>query len=140
MPAPNDCEIARVFTRRPGQVIADTTFRTDETFEVVVEGEVGQTLLDSGAPYEIGVTVRNLTDGSTTPAQHNVRANHDFLDAGEWDAPTHQEVFGPFNPIPGAFQQGAHMYEVIAYIRARKTDPDVSYARSPLFIVYKHTP
>jgi len=140
MPAPNDCEIARVFTRRPGQVIADTTFRTDEKFEVVVEGEVGQTLLDSGAPYVIGVTVRNLTDGSTFTPQHNVEEAHDFLDAGEWDAPTHQQAFGPFTPVPGTFQQGAHMYEVLAYIRARKTDPDVSYARSPLFIVYKHTP
>ena len=132
MSAPNDVSIARVYTRKVGGAIADTSFDSDEKFEVVVEAEAGSAIHGTGAPYQIGIAVRNLTDSSTTV--HNLEEDGTFGTAGEWENLAYEEVFGPFSPVPGDFQQGVHCYEIIAYVRARKTDPDVSFAKSPVFL------
>ncbi len=136
MPAPNDIEIVRAYTRRVDGTIADVQFMSAENFEVVVECEGGSAISGSGSPYRIGVTVRNLTDSSILP--------HNDTEAGvvNWPDGTYQTVFpsggGGYTPVPGEGQYGVHCYEVIAWLRVRPVDPDVSFARSPIFLVYHH--
>lgn len=133
MPAPNDVEITRVYTREVGGSIADVQFPFNDDYEVVIEAEAGSAIAGSGLPFQIGVTVRNLTDSTVTP--HNVIQNGTITNA-TWPGGVHQAIFGPFTPIPGAAQIGVHTYEAIGFLTARAADPDVSVAKSPLFLVH----
>ena len=139
MPAPNDVEIVRVYTRSVGENISDVQFRSDENFEVVVETEAGSAKLGSGEPFQIGVTVRNLTDSSISTHNDTQSGN---ISNPDWTSPALETVFPAsgtgYTPSPGLGQAGTHCYEVIAWLRVRANDPDVSFARSPIFLVYHH--
>ena len=139
MPAPNDVEIVRVYTRRVGGPIADVQFRSDENYEVVVECEAGSAIAGSGLPFQIGVTVRNLTDSSIS--EHNDSISGTVV-APDWPGSTLQVVFpaggGGYTPDPGVGQAGVHLYRAIGWLKVRATDPDVSVAWSPVFLVYHH--
>lgn len=141
MPAPNDVEIVRVYTRNLTDPTADVQFRSDENYEVVVECEAGTAIAGSGLPFHIGVTVRNLTD-SNIP-EHNDTISGTVV-APDWPGSTLEVVFpdggGGYTPDPGVGQIGVHLYETVAWLKVRATDPDVSFARSPIFLVYHHGP
>ena len=127
---PNDVGIVRVYTRRPGAPVADETFSAKEKFEVVVEAEAGQAILDSGAPYSICIVVRDLTT-STTEISYTCK-DGDFRDPDPaWNKRDYVAVFGPYDPL-----NAGHIYEVLASVKARKVDPDVSFVNSPMFMYH----
>ena len=134
---PNDVEIVRVYTRQPKGDIADSTFATSEKCEVVVEAEAGSAIWAMGVPYWIGVSVRDLTDNTVKVYSTEEGSN---LGGSKWEKKTYKKVFGPFTlkDISGLTKlQGAHCFEVLAYVRAGMQEPDVSFARSPLFMYYE---
>ncbi len=139
MPAPNDVEIVRVYTRNPGGEIADVQFHAAAKYEVVVEAECGSTLHGNGGPYWIGVTVSNLTD-VTASVKHDIAAATFGAPLPDWEKFAHQQVFGPFDSDWPGGQTGVHVYQVYAWVKARKVDPNVSLVGPHLFLVYEHEP
>ena len=128
---PNDAELVRVFTRKPGEDIADATFPYNENIEIVVEAEAGSAIFGSGSPYEADVVVRDLTDNTLI---HAVGTASGSLGSGGWNTKPTEFTFSIHAHHLGAAKEN-HILEVIAYLRVRAADPDVSFARSPLFII-----
>ncbi len=136
----NDVEISRVYTRLAKGVIADITFASNEKCEIVVEAEAGETVFKNGGPYIIGIAVHDLTDSKVEI--HNFEEKANYQDAGKWDTQAYQKVFGPFSleDVSGFTAiQGLHCFEVLAYVRSGKQDPDVSFAKSPTFAYFEGT-
>ncbi|MFQ5709433.1 MAG: hypothetical protein ACE5HO_18400 [bacterium] len=136
----NDVEIARVYTRAPGGIIADTTFASNEKCEIVVEAEAGSAVFDTGGPYIIGIAVHDLTDSKVEI--HNFEEQSNYQAPGTWVNQSYQKVFGPFSlqDVSGFTAiQGLHCFEVLAYVRSGKKNPDVSFAKSPVFVYFEGT-
>jgi len=132
----NDVEIARVYTRLPKNVIADVTFASNEKCEIVVEAEAGRAVFDHGGPYVIGIAVHDLTDSKVEV--HNFEEIDEY--GRKWDTQGYQAIFGPFSlkDISGFTAiQGLHCFEVLAYVRSGKNNPDVSFAKSPTFSYFE---
>ncbi|RMD93736.1 MAG: hypothetical protein D6814_15220 [Calditrichaeota bacterium] len=128
---PNDAELVRVYTRNPGGAIADVTFPFNQNIEIVVEAEAGSAIFGSGAGFEVGVVVRDLTDNTIIPTTGAIA---DSLSAGAWSTQSTQFTFTISSADLGAAKEN-HIVEVIAFLRVRVADPDVSFARSPLFMI-----
>ena len=138
MPAGNDFDLVRVFTRAVNGATAETALPFNAPFEVVLEAESGATLLASGAQFGIGLVVRDLTTGanflaapsagSNTPA---VAANANMASAA-WPVQTVQFLYTV--NAPGAATEG-DFFEVLSSIRMGVNNPDVEFATSPLFIM-----
>jgi hypothetical protein len=135
---PNDVELVRVFTRRTGSAIADITFPFNVGFQVVLDAEAGNAIFAGGAQFEVGVVVRDLTDGTviaTTPVPPTPPPpSPAHLNAPEWPALANRFVYNVAAGALGAAKEN-HICEVLAFLRVNVTDPDVSFARSPLFII-----
>jgi len=125
----NDVEVVRVYTRRPGSMVADQTFPAAQNFELVIECEVGATKFGDGGSYRIGFVVRDLS--ACAIVIPNTIITGTFGDA-TWPTMDLQYV----HPLPaqGVAQQ-FHIYEAIAFVTAGNINPDVSFARSPMLII-----
>jgi hypothetical protein len=101
---------------------------SDAEFEVVVEAEAGAAIHGSGAKYFIQIVVRDLTD-FTIVHKDNLEGH---LAHEPWPEPVLSHAF----PIPA---QGSakeyHIYEVLASLGVGIRNPNVSFAKSPLFII-----
>jgi hypothetical protein len=146
---PNDAELVRVFTRRPGTaVIGDATVSRAAGFDVAVQAEAGQAIHQSGAVFATNIVVKDLSDDTTiahTPAngfgEGSGAGRPDNLGsagANGWPAPDREFEY---NVAPGAIPAGKvnHVCQVIAWLRVGRTGtplgPDSSFAVSPLFII-----
>jgi len=64
MPSANDFDLVRVFTRAVGGATAETALPFNANFEVVIEVEAGQALLNGGGQFAVALVVRDLTTGA----------------------------------------------------------------------------
>jgi hypothetical protein len=125
----NDVEVVRVYARRVGSPVSDNTFPSNAAFEVVIEAEAGSTKHGDGGSYDIQLVVRDLSSNTVIVQANNLAGN--FGDAN-WP---NLDLSHAFNvPAQGAGQQG-HIYEAVAVLTAGNVNPDVSSARSDLFII-----
>ncbi|MDX1522733.1 MAG: hypothetical protein R3264_13985 [Anaerolineae bacterium] len=143
---PNDAELVRVFTREVGGAIADVTFPVADDFEVVVEVEAGSAIFGGGTQYETGIVVRDkmagdtiqatpqLASGAGVPANPAGFGPEGMAGAGtEWLSQANQFVYKVEAAALGGREN--HICEVMAFLKVRVTDPDVSFAISPHFII-----
>lgn len=138
---PNDVELVRVFTREVDAPVADITFPYTSPFEVVVDAEVGSSLHGTGGQFEVGVIVRDLTTGgvltsavAAIPNTPPPGASANFGSA-PWSNPGNQKFVYRIQRLP-RFDED-HICEVLAWLRVGIQNPDVSFARSPLFIIQR---
>jgi hypothetical protein len=73
---PNDARLVRIYTRKQGGVVSDETpiggtVGNAAQFEVVVEGEAGNTLGGSGQPYQLRISAIDLTDVNNPESAQN---------------------------------------------------------------------
>ena len=136
---PNDVELVRVFTRQPAGATADVTFAVNQPFQIIVEAEAGATYMLGGAlvnaTYQVGVTVRDLTDGSTIPVTAPIDASG-TIPATWTNAPARSFTF---NVAAQPQAKADHCLEVLAFLRVLPPAtiiPDVSFVTSPLFIIH----
>ena len=128
---PNDIQLARVWTRNTGGTVSDVTFPSDTAFQVVVDAEAGATAATSGMPWEITICVRDLHDNSPIVLTDSLSGT---LGAAPWNNPELAAVFTI--PAQPPARRG-HVLEVLAQLSVRPVDPDVSFARSPLFCIQR---
>ncbi|NIR48737.1 hypothetical protein GWO43_09895 [candidate division KSB1 bacterium] len=143
---PNDAELVRVYTREIGGTIADVTFPFDKDIEVVVEAEAGTALFDSGGQFDLRVFVRNLkaNGGKNDPILVPLKGKSGNADVVQtsgafgsgWDAQATNFIFIIPKSSLGPKKEGAIM-EILACLQIGIKRPDVSIARSPLFIIHK---
>jgi serine/threonine protein kinase len=125
---PNDVQLVRVYPSESEGRILEKSIPSDTEFEVVVEAKAGVTIHGDGAKYFIQIVVRDLTD-FTVVYEDNLKGN---LGQEPWSEPVLLHAF----PIPA--QNPArenHIYEVLASLSAGIRNPNVSFAKSPLFII-----
>ncbi|MDX1522732.1 MAG: serine/threonine-protein kinase [Anaerolineae bacterium] len=126
---PNDVQLVRVYPREEGGTILEETFPSDAAFEVVVEAKAGAAIFGGGGPYSIHIVVRDLTD--FTVVYEGSKEGKLFYE------PWHEPVLSyPFTiPAPGPTKDN-HIFEALASLRVGLKTPNISFARSPVFIVY----
>ncbi len=143
MPSANDFDLVRVFTRAVGGATAETALPFNANFEVVIEVEAGQALLNGGGQFAVALVVRDLTTGanfavtatpSGTAQTPNVGAPANLASAA-WPIQAVQFVYTTQNP-PGAATEN-DFCEALASIRVGVNNPDVEFATSPLFILIR---
>ncbi len=126
---PNDVQLVRVYPREKGGKILEETIPSDAEFEVVVEAKAGAAIHGSGGKYSIQIVVRDLTD-FTVVHRDNLEGN---LAYEPWDEPVFWHAF----PVPA---QGPakeyHIYEVLASLQVGVRNPNVTFTKSPLFIIW----
>jgi hypothetical protein len=119
-----------VYTREVGAEIFENTFPSNAGLEVVVEAKAGTAIHGGGGRYSIDVVVRDLTDFTVV---HDDALEGNFA-SKPWDEPVFSHAF----PIPA---QGPgkenHIYEVLACLSVGVRNPNVSFAKSPMFIIIK---
>jgi len=127
--APNDIELTRVWTRKIGGTVAHHTFPSGTGFEIVVDCESGASIQGSGSPWEIGICVRDLCDNN--PIVFTATQNGS-LGSPPWIS---LDFFAVFTiPAPTPAQEG-HIWEVVASLKVRPIDPDMSFSKSALFCI-----
>ena len=139
---PDDVDLTRAFVREIGDVVSTSAVRTTQGLQVVVEVEAGANIFGIGAPYITNVTIRNLTTGAPIAARPTAGPNagvfggdyHGAMQDASWPAPNahNQFVWEVPAPLPAGLQN--NVCEVIAFLRARTTTPDVEFAISDPFI------
>ena len=127
---PNDVQLLRVYPRNKGGTILEETLPSEAEFEVVVEAKAGETIHGGGGNYLIQIVVRDLTDFTIV---HKERLEGNFTDK-VWDEPALSYAF--LIPAQGAAKEN-HIYEVLASLCVGVRNPNVSFAKSPMFIITK---
>lgn len=128
---PNDVELTRVYTRRVGQPVADSTLSSAEDFEVVTEVEAGFAEFDKGAKYTTGIVIRDLSADTNIPHHPNSMAG--ALGDPPWKAQAEQLVYHVKKA--DLKNREGHLCEIYAYLLEGKKDPDASFLRSQLFLI-----
>lgn len=130
---PNDVDLTRVFVREPGTVVADSSIQVAGGLEVVVEAEAGTTVFGGGTQFLTNIVIKDLTDGTNIAAVPGVGFGPAAMDTAAWPAVDHQFVYN----VPAATLAGRqnHVCEVLAFLKAGITNPDVEFASSELFIL-----
>ncbi len=142
MPSAMDFDLVRVFTRAVGGATAETALPFNANFEVVLEVEAGQPLVNSGAQFAVGLLVRDLTTGANfavtaTPsgtAQTPTVATNANLASAAWPIPAVQFVYTVTAPGPATEND---FCEALASVRVGVNNPDVEFATSPVFIIIR---
>src|SRR5882672_5804492 len=131
---PNDVQIIRVYTREKGAVIADFTIDSGKDAEVVVEAEAGLAALGNGSPWQLGIVIKDLVNGSviafTSPPPVN-----GTLGVAPWAT---QDTTIAYT-VPSANLTGSKgdLCQVYAYLLVGNglTPYYASFAESPVFLV-----
>lgn len=134
MSAPNDTNLVRVWARDAGEFISTTSFSVKNNFEVVVELEAGSAIFGGGTQYVTGIVVRDLTKNetifkSTTPPSIPGQMGDNF-----WPSAKHPISYIIHSNYLTNRQD--HFFSILAFLRARVSDPDVSFAKSELLFLY----
>ena len=126
----NDVKLVRVYTREIGGRIFEDTFPSDSEFEVVVEAKAGAAIHGGGGKYVIRIVVRDLTD-LTVVHEDGLEGN---FASKPWDEVDFSHAFSI--PAQGPAKEN-HIYEVLASLVVGVRNPNVSFAKSPVFIITK---
>lgn len=134
MPSANECELSSVYVRYTDVVghggISEESIKDNQSFDLVLELEAGQTIFDSGAAYNLFVVLNDLSDSSKT-VYTNTQAGS--LGDPKWQAMnTTFSWTVPAGTVPLADD---HVYQAIAVMSVGKRDPIVDAEQSDLFIV-----
>ncbi len=136
---PDDVDVIRTYTRNTGALTGDVAFPTGKDFEIVVDAEAGTDAHGGGGQFEVGVVLRDLTASTTlaTPVNHlptPPSGTNDNFGNPSWPAAGPQRFV---YTIPQATINGRedHILQVLAWVRYRVSNPDVSFAESPMFII-----
>ncbi len=127
---PNDVQLIRVYARERKGKIIDKTFASDAEFEVAVEAEAGKSIHGGGAKFSFHIVVRDLTD--FTIVKEDKMAGH--LSEKHWPDPVLSHTF-PM-PTQGPNKEN-HIYEILASLSVGVRNPNVSFTKSPLFIIHQ---
>ena len=129
---PNNAELVRVFTRETNAAIADTTLPVSADFDVVVEAKAGSAIHGTGAAFCTNIVVRDITANDDIPPSPAVGFGG-AMHTHAWPNVDHQFVY----TVPTANLVGRenHLCQVLAFLRVGITNPYVSFAVSPLFLL-----
>lgn len=141
---PNDANIVRVFTRVVDGPVAESAFPSDTDFEVVVEVEAGSAIFSLGGQYTVELVIVDYGSFNlfATPAPKPpgaptapAVAAADHMKTGKWTNQSQQFVY-TVSKTDLTTREG-HFCEVLASLSVGVTTPDMSFARSGLFIITK---
>ncbi len=124
----NDIQLVRIYRREMEGKILEDTFPSSSQFEIFVEAKAGAAIYSSGGKYYLHIVVRDLTDFTIVHVE-NIEGN---LACELWNEPVLRHAF----PIAaqGPAKQ-CHIYEVLASLHVGIRNPNVSFVRSPMFII-----
>jgi hypothetical protein len=133
---PNDVELVRAFARRSGATVADIAFPVNQPIEIVVEAEAGAAIIGSGTDYATNIVVQDLSvfqiiPSAVAPGARPLTGN--LGTAGQW--PNRDQVFRLTVAAAALAGRQNHICQVIAWLKVRISDPDMSFAVSPHFIL-----
>ncbi len=135
----NDVEMVRVFTRQVNSDVADISYAHNDQFEIVVEAEAGQSKFNDGGPYRFDITVRCLTHNMNIELHEEITGNlAEAAGINKWDQQKKQfktNAMDCEHLLPGG--KWNDCFEVLAVLSVGRLNPDISIARSPLFVCHK---
>lgn len=132
---PNDAELVRIYTASlsgfPDQTpITGTTPNTDVQFKVIVEGEAGEVLGQSGQPYDLTIQALDITNGTNPGASFTQAAPGAFM-APNW--PNYKNEFTVTILAADVPAINGHLLRYYAVLTsANQID---SFVESPLFLL-----
>ncbi len=139
---PLDAQIERVYTRRTGVDVPDTTPNLTpgapsplaHTFELVVEATSGDILANTGAPYTLSIVAHDITVGTVAdPSRFSqVTSGESFLTTNTPPWPAYKRAFR-IN-VTG-FGLSGHIFKYYATLVSANQNV-VSFAESPLFMLF----
>ena len=134
MPSANQCELASVYVRYTDTTnhggISEESIKDNQSFDLCLELEAGQTIFNQGARYNLFVILNDLSDSSTT-----VYTN---TQAGSLGDPNWQNMGTTFSwtvPAGSVPLVDHHVYQATAVMSVGKHDPIVDAEQSRLLIV-----
>ena len=134
MPSANECELASVYVRYTDTAshggISEESIKDNQSFDLCLELEAGQTIFNQGAQYNLFVVLNDLSDSSRT-----VYTN---TQAGSLGDPNWQNMDTTFSwtvPAGSVPLVDDHVYQATAVMSVGKHDPIVDTEQSGLFIV-----
>ena len=125
---PNDVQLVRVYAREKDGSVLEEAIPNDTEFEVVVEAKAGGAIHGGGGTYSIQIVVRDLTDFTVVCQANSAGRFHDE----DWPEPVLLLAF-PIRAQGRAKEN--HIYEVLVSLRVGVSNPNVSFVKSPLFII-----
>jgi len=134
MPSANECELASVYVRYTDTAdhggISEESIKDNQSFDVCLGLEAGQTIFNTGAAYNLFVVLNDLSDSSKT-VYKNTQAGS--LGDPKWQA-MHTTFFWTV-PAGSISLADDHVYQATAVMSVGKSDPIVDVEQSDLFIV-----
>jgi hypothetical protein len=109
--------------------ISEESIKDNQSFDLVLELEAGQTIFNAGAMYNLFVVLNDLSDSSKT-VYKNAQAGG--LGDPKWQAMDTTFAWTvPAGTVPLADD---HVYQAVAVMSVGKNDPIVDVEQSDLFI------
>lgn len=130
MPNANDVSLVRTFVRPQEGTIEQETIKSNQTFEVVVEVEAGQTIFNNGGPYQILGVVKDENTGEIikTPS-----VSGNFGD-NTWPRTQAVIILAPTIPPQGSAKNN-HIYRATAVLVVGTRDPNVEFTEDVPFVI-----
>ena len=126
----NDVQLVQVYAREKGGSILDQSFPSNTEFEVIIEAKAGQTIYGDGVQYLVQIAVRDLTNLSIV-YKETLQGN---MKSEPWVQP---ELSYPFLIAKQGSTKEDHVYDILASLSVGFKNPNVSFAKSPMFIIRK---
>lgn len=130
MPAPNDANTINVYTRDVGAPVSNNVLSITNDFQVVVEVEAGNAIFGGGTAYETGIVVNDSSNHETIHEENVGPGN-----MGDANWPIQKTEFVYTVPQAALAGRSNHVCVVIAWLKARVAEQDVSFQTSPQFIL-----
>jgi hypothetical protein len=134
MPSANECELASVYVRYTDTAnhggISEESIKDNESFDLCLELEAGQTIYNAGAQYNLLVVLNDLSDSSATVYKNSQAGS---LGDPKWQAM--DTTFFWTVPVGSVPLADDHVYQATAVMSVGRADPIVDSEQSPLFIV-----
>jgi hypothetical protein len=134
MPSANQCRLISVYVRYTDTTnyggISEESIKDNQSFDLCLKLEAGQTIFNQGARYNLFVVLNDLSDSSRT-VYTNTRT-------GSLGDPSWQNMATTFAwtvPAGSVPLVDDHVYQATAVMRVGKRDPIVDAEQSDLFIV-----
>jgi hypothetical protein len=133
MPSANECELSGVYVRYTDVAdhggISEESIKDNQSFDLVLELEAGQTIFNAGAAYNLFVVLNDLSDSSKT-----IYTNTQAGSLGDPKWQTMDTTFFWTVPASPPALTDDHVYQAIAVMSVGKHDPIVDAEQSDLFI------
>ncbi|HKD89360.1 MAG TPA: hypothetical protein VKB62_12600 [Streptosporangiaceae bacterium] len=134
MPSANECELASVYIRYTDTAshggISEESIKDNQSFDLCLGLEAGQTIFNQGAQYNLFVVLNDLSDSSKT-----VYKNTQAGSLGDPKWPAMDTTFSWTVPAGSISLADDHVYQAIGVMSVGKADPIVDMDQSALFIV-----